>query len=114
MYDMCVDFANAYRDAEDDALRKTAVKLDLVNGLIEKWKAVKSYISIAELIDRILEDTEYDVFVSSMPEGDIRLANVRMLRYRAESFEKSGFTSLFEFMRYIEKCNGLCEWESAI
>ena len=104
MYDMCVDFANAYRDAEDDALRKTAVKLDLVNGLIEKWKAVKSYISIAELIDRILEDTEYDVFVSSMPEGDIRLANVRMLRYRAESFEKSGFTSLFEFMRYIEKC----------
>ena len=104
MYDMCLDFANAYRDSEDDELRRVAVKLDAVVTLFDKWKSVKSYISIAELIDMILDDTGYDVFVSSMPEGEIRLANVRMLRYRAEVFEKSGFTSLFDFMRYVEKC----------
>ena len=104
MYDMCLDFANAYRDSDDDELRRVAVKLDAVITLFDKWKSVKSYISIAELIDMILDDTGYDIFVSSMPEGEIRLANVRMLRYRAEVFEKSGFTSLFDFMRYVEKC----------
>ena len=104
MYDMCLDFANAYRDSEDDELRTVAEKLDAVITLFDKWKSVKSYISIAELIDMILYDTGYDIFVSSMPEGEIRLANVRMLRYRAEVFEKSGFTSLFDFMRYVEKC----------
>ena len=104
MYDMCHDFEMAYIDADDEELRHTAQKLARINGLIAEWRSLRSFISIPEMIDRILADTGYDIFVSSMPEGKIRLANIRMLRFKAEAFEKSGFTSLFDFIRYIEKC----------
>ncbi|MBQ8950495.1 MAG: helicase-exonuclease AddAB subunit AddA [Eubacterium sp.] len=104
MYDMCIDFANAYKDSPEANLKKVSEKILRIEEYIAKWKGLKSYISIAELIDIILADTGYDVFVSSMPSGEIRLANLRMLRFRAEKFEKSGFTSLFDFLRYIEKC----------
>ena len=104
MYDMCVDFENAYIDSDEAELQKVAEKLKRINGMISTWKNVKSFVTIAELIDRILDDTKYMLFVSSMPQGNIRLSNIRMLRYRAECFEKSGFTSLFDFLRYIDKC----------
>ena len=104
MYDMCHDFERAYIDAADEKLSGTAKKLERINGLIEEWRGLRSFITIPEMIDRILKDTKYDIFVSSMPEGKTRLANIRMLRFKAEVFEKSGFTSLFDFIRYIEKC----------
>jgi ATP-dependent exoDNAse (exonuclease V) beta subunit (contains helicase and exonuclease domains) len=104
MYDMCFDFQNAYIDSDDKKLRDISLKLKKVNDLIAKWKEIKSYLTIAELIDMILADTEYDLFVSSMPQGKVRLSNLRMLRYKAECFEKTGFTSLFDFLRYIDKC----------
>ena len=104
MYDMCIDFSNAYIDAVDENLRNTAEKLKRINGLICSWKELKSFLSIAELIDRILADTGYDLFVSAMPQGSVRLSNLKTLRYKAEGFEKSGFTSLFDFLRYIGKC----------
>ena len=104
MYDMCVDFENAYIDSEETNLAEVAAKLRHINGYLNSWKEIKSFVTIAELIDRILADTNYLLFVSSMPQGNIRLSNLRMLRYKAECFEKSGFTSLFDFLRYIDKC----------
>ena len=104
MYDMCIDFENAYIDSEEKNLAEVAAKLRRINGLLNSWKELKSFVTIAELIDRILADTNYLLFVSSMPQGNIRLSNIRMLRYKAECFEKSGFTSLFDFLRYIDKC----------
>ena len=59
--------------------------------------------TIAELLEIILRDTDYDVFVSAMPEGRKRLGNLISLKRHAESFEMGNNKGLFDFLRFIEK-----------
>jgi len=88
----------------DEKVREIADKLKRINDLIRHWKDISPYISIAELIERVLMDTRYDVFASAMFDGDRRIGNIRMLIMRAANYESKGRRSLFEFLRYIEKC----------
>ena len=53
------------------------------------------------LIADIFECTDYANIVSAMPMGNMRQANLRLFRERAEAFESSRKQGLFHFMRYI-------------
>ena len=60
------------------------------------------YTPIHELIRDILEVTHYGQFVTAMPAGDQRSANIKMLVEKAMEFEKTSYRGLFNFIRYIE------------
>ncbi|MCL2674662.1 MAG: helicase-exonuclease AddAB subunit AddA, partial [Defluviitaleaceae bacterium] len=53
------------------------------------------------IIADIFERTDYANLVSAMPIGNVREANLRLFRERAEAFESSRKQGLFHFMRYI-------------
>ena len=61
------------------------------------------YLSIHELLYVIYENTGYYDYVAAMPAGDARQANLDMLVEKASAYEKTSYSGLFHFIRYIEK-----------
>ncbi len=55
-----------------------------------------------DLIWRLITQTGYLDYVTAMPAGAQRRANLLMLAERASAFEKGSFRGLFHFLRYIE------------
>ena len=72
--------------------------------MIRELEECKNYTGIDSLIEKVLEKTGYDIYISALPNGNIRIANINMLMKKAEEFEKNSFNGLFNFLRYIEKC----------
>lgn len=71
--------------------------------MLQSFREMEQYLSIHELILKILEDTHYYDFISAMPAGNVRKANIDMLVQRAITFESTSYKGLFHFIRYIEK-----------
>lgn len=71
--------------------------------LLSKLRREASYLPVHRLIYRIFELTGYYDYVSAMPAGKIRQANLNMLVEKAAAYEKTSYQSLFDFIRYIEK-----------
>lgn len=61
------------------------------------------FMAIHDLLWEILEKTGYRQFVSAMPGGTQREANIEMLLEKASAFEKTSYKGLFNFVRYIEQ-----------
>ncbi|MDO4332487.1 MAG: helicase-exonuclease AddAB subunit AddA [Eubacteriales bacterium] len=70
---------------------------------LQRFREYAVYLPIHDLIGRFLEETGYLYTVSALPGGGQRRANVEMLLARAESFEKTSYSGLFHFIRYIEQ-----------
>jgi len=70
-------------------------------GNIELWREVAQQSSVAELVERILADTSYAVFVAGLPDGPQRSANLAELLDRARGFEKFRRPTLSRFLHYI-------------
>ncbi len=62
-----------------------------------------AYEPIHKILRALLKESGYIYEVLSLPGGKQRLANVAMLLAKAEGFEKSSYSGLFHFIRYIEK-----------
>lgn len=70
---------------------------------LDKLRKMSSYTSIHDLITFIIEDTGYDSYVTAMPSGERRIANIEMLKEKALEYESGSYKGLFNFVRYIEK-----------
>jgi len=70
---------------------------------IEKYRAYTIYMPIHELLQKIVEDFSYLHYVTAMPAGNKRKANVEMLFTKAKAFESTSYYGLFHFVRYIEQ-----------
>jgi ATP-dependent helicase/nuclease subunit A len=102
--DKCRTFAEGYIISESEELRNIAEKLKRIFALTDAWRNMCPYISIAELIDQILMDTNYESFVLAMPEGKRRIGNLKIFRLRAEKFESVRNAGLLDYLKYIDKC----------
>ncbi|HWT76724.1 MAG TPA: UvrD-helicase domain-containing protein [Mobilitalea sp.] len=71
--------------------------------LLEDLRSMVNHKPIHELIQLVLDQTGYYYYVSAMPGGDRRKANIDMLISQAVRFEKGSYSGLFHFIRYIEK-----------
>ncbi|MBR1674136.1 MAG: helicase-exonuclease AddAB subunit AddA [Eubacterium sp.] len=107
-YDACEAFMEKYSNTESadetERCRVIAARLKKFFDMVDELSEKQRFMSISMLIRRILELTEYDVYASALPLGQRRLANLNMLMQKADAFEKSNFTGLFNFLRYIDKC----------
>ena len=78
-------------------------KLKCIITLIDKYRELVPYTSIYNLITEILDDTGYYAYISAMPGGKRRKANIDMLKEKAADYENGAYKGLFNFVRYIEK-----------
>lgn len=87
-------------EGSDEVLRGLLSKFIIQ---LETYRRQVNHKPIHEIIQMILDQTGYYYYVSAMPGGDQRKANINMLVSRAVRFEKGSYSGLFHFIRYIEK-----------
>lgn len=84
----------------EEGLRK---KSSLFLELLARYRSYTSYMPILELLQKLLDEFHYMAYVSALPAGGKRLANVEMLLTKAAAFEKNSYYGLYHFIRYIEQ-----------
>lgn len=71
--------------------------------LLEKLQEKQEYLKLDELLWEIYETTGYYNYVSLMPDGNIKTANLRMLFEKAQDYEAGSFKGLYNFINFIDK-----------
>lgn len=91
-----------YQEKEDG---NTIIKEKITNilKLLEKYRKENEYLALDELIWKIYLDTGYYDYVTLMPNGLIRQANLKLLFEKAKKYESASFKGLFNFINFIDK-----------
>lgn len=79
-----------------------SAKIKAFTDTLEEYRRMSTYTPVHDLLQIIIDDTDYEQIVTAMPGGTQRRANVEMLLNKAADFEKTSFRGLFHFVRYIE------------
>ncbi|MGI6070510.1 MAG: helicase-exonuclease AddAB subunit AddA [Blautia sp.] len=87
------------QEGEDGPLRE---KLSRFLDLMGELRETVPYTPIHEFIRNLLSRTGYQAYVSALPGGAQRQANLDMLVEKALDFEKTSYRGLFHFVRYID------------
>lgn len=93
-------------DKENRSLAQNPVLGEKCRGFLDflnRFRSRAVYLPIHKLMEEFLEETGYLYTVSALPGGNQRRINVEMLMARAESFEKTSYSGLFHFIRYMEQ-----------
>ena len=69
---------------------------------IKYWRDKAVYITVYELLEAVLQETGYLHYCMALPGGEQRRANLLVLLQKAKAFGSSGYSGLFDFIRYIE------------
>lgn len=94
-----------------EAMEKARISVDntlrhkIEEGIenLKKWKAEEKYLPLDELIWKLYLDTGFYNYVSLLPNGNLRQANLKMLFEKAKQYEKASFKGLFNFINFINK-----------
>ncbi|HKM33953.1 MAG TPA: helicase-exonuclease AddAB subunit AddA [Lachnospiraceae bacterium] len=78
-------------------------KCTLFLDQLARYRSYTSYMPILELLQKLMGEFHYMAYVSALPAGSKRLANVEMLLTKAATFEKNSYYGLYHFIRYMEK-----------
>lgn len=89
-----------YVAIHDDIL---ALRLGCFLQHLDQWKEEARFSPMDEFIWQLLLETGYLYYVSAMPGGLQRQANLRILLERAQQYQQSGMKGLFHFLKFIEK-----------
>lgn len=94
-----------YSLIEYDVQNDLKDKINKFLSLLEDFREKQEYLGLDELIWYIYEKTGFYNYVSLMPNGNIKTANLRMLFEKAKDYEKGTFKGLYNFINFIEKLN---------
>lgn len=98
-------FYEAVREFAAETEHKGIIQ-ELLNGFLLTYNYFRErvpYTSIHELLRCIIEETGYGLYISAMPGGGQRTANLEMLVEKASAFAGTSYKGLFNFVRYIEQ-----------
>ena len=93
----------SFAGKEEEEYRPLQEKCKTFLNWFSAYREQIAYEPIHKILRHLIKESGYLYEVASLPSGTQRLANVRMLLTKAESFEKSSYSGLFHFIRYIEK-----------
>lgn len=104
LYESCLQYSMIeIKDQElSDSVLEVCHKLNQFFTLLEDFRDLLPHTGIHELLWLLLEKTGYGDYVSAMPGGEQRKANIDMLIEKAVAFESTSYRGLFNFVRYIE------------
>lgn len=88
------------KETQNDSLYQ---KLEWFLVQLNNWREMARREKLATLIWKIYDQTDLLDYVSGMPSGKQRQANLHALYERAEAYEEMSFKGLFQFVRLIEK-----------
>ncbi len=95
------------RYCSSSADKELAGKLEAIDEKIKQWRTVARRGNIADVLWQVYRQTGYLSFVSALPNGQARRANLLKLHDRAIQFEgfasSAGIPSLTRFVEFIEK-----------
>ncbi len=91
----------SYREQGTDA--KLRQKLEQFYEMLLELRAKVPHTPVHEMLQLALERTGYGVYVSAMPGGGQRKANLDMLMEKAVDYGAGSYKGLFHFVRYIEQ-----------
>jgi len=74
---------------------------DFVNDL-DRWRKLSCLLSVHELLRRLVYETNFIDYVSAMPGGKIREANVKRFIEMASQYESTGDYTVSGFVNYID------------
>jgi ATP-dependent helicase/nuclease subunit A len=90
-----------------DKDKKLAGKLNAIDKKLKRWRTTARRGNIADVLWQVYRETGYLSFVSALPNGQARRANLLKLHDRAIQFEgfasSAGIPSLTRFVGFIEK-----------
>jgi len=67
------------------------------------YRRLSLHMTVMELIEYVLERTGYLYYVTALPGGEKRRANLELLKEKARTFATTSYQGLFQFNRYIEQ-----------
>lgn len=102
LYGAWQHYRKEYEEAADPEYPELSQKLKTFFELLSLYREKSSYLSIHELLYDLYEGTGYYDYISAMPAGEVRRANLAMLVEKASAYERTSYTGLFHFIRYIE------------
>ncbi|MBE5784436.1 MAG: helicase-exonuclease AddAB subunit AddA [Clostridiales bacterium] len=81
-------------------------KAEKILSDISRWQDLSRLLSVEELCGHILDETGYLRFLTALPSGKQRAANMEAFTERARLYERSGVRSLSSFLSFMEKVVG--------
>lgn len=93
----------AGEEEEEEEKDSLAYRLRAFYLQLTHFREMVPYTAIHELLQKIIEETGFSLYVAAMPGGERRIANVEMLVEKAAAFEGTSYKGLFNFIRYIEQ-----------
>lgn len=101
LYDAVKEYVQS--DIEEARDQQLIEKIRSFLDHISRYRDLSAYLSVQELLQTILRETDYLNYVAVKPEGNKRRANVEMLMVKAADYEKTSFFGLYHFLRYMEQ-----------
>ena len=89
--------------ADDLNIRRLSGKCALFLAKLTEYRDKSSVESLYDLCWEMIYDSGYYDYVGTMPAGAQRQANLNVLLERAAGYEKTSYSGLFNFLRYIER-----------
>lgn len=102
-YESMIKYLSEKQNTKDEIERAIIDKIQNFIDITDAWRKLQEYMPLNELIWKIYMDSGYYNYVSLLPNGIIRQANLKMLFERAKQYEKASFRGLFNFTNFIEK-----------
>lgn len=103
LYEALKEVAQSGRTVEEGEETELSFKAKEFLQRIDHYRDLTPFTSIRDLLQRILDDYDYLNYVTALPAGSKRRANVEMLLTKASAFEKTSYFGLFHFIRYMEQ-----------
>ncbi len=91
------------KSKETQADKETAEKCKRFLRWHQNLREHGTWLSISELLEKIMEESHYLEYVTALPGGEQRRANAEMLLQKAADFERTSFKGLYHFIRYIDQ-----------
>jgi len=105
-----IDALKACAD-EDDALGRQC--RDALEK-IEHWRLLSRVLTLHELIEQIMSDTDYEDLLLASPIGLQKLANIRLLLSRVDAFCEGTFDGLPQFLQFVKRVRQGKDSEEAV
>lgn len=97
LYDALEEYA---LNGNDNALRK---KINEFTASLKSYCDRARFESVYELLNDIYSDSGLLAYASAMPAGVQRAANLKLLLQKAAVYEKTSYSGVFNFIRYIDE-----------
>ena len=92
-----------YENESGDISEETRKKIQNAIKFLNEYRKKSEYMNIAVLLQDIYNKTDFLNLISAMPGGQVRRANLMLLINKAGTFSNSGYSGLYNFIRYISK-----------